>query len=196
MVRLAAINPHFGWFLSMVGVPHQSSRPISAVRPPVWRHPAVFWTSAFLLVLLLVQLVTYREVERESEPVRTAPSPSLVGAEAQRPSSTEIPVTPAEPQSMAAEVEAPGRTFIAKLNLQPRLVNGQVKGFVVRPEDPSILKGTPLQSGDVLLEVDGLELDPARAALLAKSVGDYQDVFVRFERGNAEQEGMLPLGTR
>lgn len=97
---------------------------------------------------------------------------------------------------MAEEVEAPGRTFIAKLNLQPRLINGQVKGFVIRPDDSSILKGTPLQSGDVLLEVDGLKLDPARAASLAQNVGDYQDVFVLFERGNAEQEGMLPLGTR
>lgn len=71
-----------------------------------------------------------------------------------------------------------------------------MKGYVVRPNDPSVLKGTPLQPGDVLLEVDGLELDPARAAALAQNVGDYQDVFVRFERGNAAQEGILPLGAR
>jgi type II secretory pathway component PulC len=71
-----------------------------------------------------------------------------------------------------------------------------VKGFVVRPDDPSMLKGTPLQSGDVLLEVDGLELDPKRAASLAQNVGDYQDVFIRFERGNVGQDGILPLGPR
>ena len=97
---------------------------------------------------------------------------------------------------MAAKVDPPGRTFIAKLNLQPRMVNGQVKGYVVRPDDPSILQGTPLQVGDVLLEVDGLPLDPARVAMLAQRVGQYEDVFVRFERGSGEQEDMLPLSTR
>lgn len=76
------------------------------------------------------------------------------------------------------------------------MIGGQVKGYIVRPENPSILVGTPLQPGDVLLEVDGLVLDPKRAASLAQNVGDYQDVLVRFERGSAEQDGMLPLGSR
>lgn len=161
-------------------------------RQPAWRNPAVLLTAGFLLVLLLVQVVASGGNEKESALDRTAPSPAVVGVEGHWPNSTGIAVTPGEHQATAA---ASGRTFIAKLNLQPRLVNGHVKGFVVRPDDPSILQGTPLQTGDVLLEVDGLELDMPRAALLEKSVGEYQDVFVRFERDSAEHEEMLPLVT-
>lgn len=149
-----------------------------------------------MLVLLFVWLVASDEQEPQNAAVRTAQSPDVYEVEGQRADLNEIIAAPAEPHPLAAKVEPPGRTFIAKLNLQPRLLNGQVKGYVVRPDDPSILKGTPLQTGDVLLEVDGLKLDPARVAALAQKVGQYEDVFVRFERGNAEQEDMLPLGTR
>lgn len=180
----------------MTGFEPQSPRPLAATRRPAWRHPVVFWSVALLLVLLFVRLIASRGDEPQNVRAPTAPSPTVTRVEGQWPDATGVAVAPGEPQPVAKEVEAPGRTFIAKLNLQPRLINGQVKGFVVRPDDPSILNGTPLQSGDVLLEVDGLELDPARAVSLAQNVGDYQDVFVRFERGNAEQEDMLPLGTR
>jgi type II secretory pathway component PulC len=108
----------------------------------------------------------------------------------------ETKVAPDKTHPLASKVEPPGRTFIARLNLQPRLLAGRVKGYVVRPDDPSILNGTPLQPGDVLLEVDGVELDSESVAALARNVGQYEDVFVRYERGNAEQDGMLPLGTR
>jgi type II secretory pathway component PulC len=147
-------------------------------------------------VLLLVWLATSDEPEPPNQAVPSAQSPTVSNVEEQQADLTGIPAAPAEPHPLAAKVDPPGRTFIAKLNLQPRIVNGKVKGFVVRPDDPSILEGTPLQSGDVLLEVDGLPLDAARAALLAKDVGQYEDVFVRFERGSAEQEDMLPLSKR
>jgi type II secretory pathway component PulC len=145
-------------------------------------------------VLLLVRLATSDEPEETA--VRSAQSPFVSEGQVQQADITETPAAPVKSHPLAAKIDPPGRTFIAKLNLQPRILNGAVKGYVVRPDDPTILKGTPLQTGDVLLEVDGLKLDPARVALLAKNVGQYEDVFVRFERGSTEQEDMLPLGTR
>lgn len=159
---------------------------------PFWRSPVVL-LAIVLLVLVAVWQLASNKPEALSDPV--------VGPET-RPENDSGPDLPAQtaaptiPLAMPEQVEAPGRTFIAKLNLQPRLVNGRLSGFVVRPEDASILQGTPLQKGDVLLEVDGLPLDRARAAALAENVGDYQDVYVRFARGNTEFEGMLPLGLR
>ena len=147
-------------------------------------------------MLLLVRLVASDGREPQNAAVRPAQPSSDYNVKGQWADFIGTTGGPAKPHPLAAKVAPPGRTFIARLNLQPRLLDGQVKGYVVRPDDPSILNGTPLQPGDVLLEVDGLKLDPARAALLAQNVGQYEDVFVRFERGNAEQEGMLPLGTR
>lgn len=180
----------------MTGFRPEDARPLAAVARPAWRHPAVLWTLAVLLVLLLVRLAISDELEPQDAAVPAAQSPAVSNLEEQQADSAGIPAAPAKPHPLAAKVDPPGRTFIAKLNLQPRLLNGQVKGYVVRPDDPSILQGTPLQVGDVLLEVDGLKLDPARVASLAQNVGQYEDVFVRFERGNAEQEDMLPLGMR
>ncbi len=173
---------------AMTGRRPQTTKHLATASRPSWRHLVVLGLVTLLLVLLFVRLTALDEMEPQNVAVRSTQSPMATIAETK--------AEPVEPLPMAAEVEAPGHAFIAKLNLKPRLLNGRVKGYVVRPDDPSILKGTPLQPGDILLEVDGLELDAARAAFLAQNVGDYQDVFVRFERGNAEREGMLPLGTR
>lgn len=162
----------------------------------MWRQPATLVAFAVLLVLLLVGVFASDSFETEGPAARSSGSPVVNGADRQWPGSVGTTGAPAESQPSAERTEAPGRTFIARLNLHPRTLNGRVTGYVVRPDDPSILNGTPLQPGDVLLEVDGLALDETRAARLAQDVGDYQDVFVRFERGNIKQEGMLPLGTR
>jgi hypothetical protein len=178
----------------MAGARPPGPKPIEASRRPIWRRPAF----PLLIALFAIPLVIWfaRTGEPQKMTAQAEISRPATGAEVQWPDLVEENASAtADNQTAAAPVEAPGRTFIAKLNLQPRLVNGQLRGFVVRPEDPSILQGTPLQSGDVLLEVDGLELDAARAAALANNVGDYQDVFIRFERGNVGQEGILPLGS-
>lgn len=162
----------------------------------LWRRPVVLLSAALLLGALIAWAILSSSLAPQTAPETSAQSPAVDGADLQWPGLTGTVQAPVQSEETAPEVEAPGRTFIAKLNLQPRLKNGRVNGYVVRPDDPAILKGTPLQAGDVLLEVDGLTLDPARAALLAQNVGDYQDVFVLFERGSRTQEGMLPLGTR
>jgi hypothetical protein len=178
----------------MAGARPTGPNPLDPSRRPIWRRPSVFILIALFAILMVVWFA--RTGEPQKVTAQAEISPPATGAEVQWPDLIEEnAVSTTENQTAAAPVEAPGRTFIAKLNLQPRLVNGQLRGFVVRPEDPSILEGTPLQSGDVLLEVDGLELDAARAAAMANNVGDYQDVFIRFERGNVGREGILPLGT-
>jgi hypothetical protein len=182
--------------LEMTGFRPQVTAPPAAARRPVWRHPAILWPVALLLLLLFARLVSQAMLEPEVQPQRSVEAATVDRVDEQWPRQGQSQEPRPDPLPTSTAAEAPGRTFIAQLNLQPRLVGGQIKGYVVRPDDPSVLKGTPLQPGDVLLEVDGLELDPARAAALAQNVGEYQDVFVRFERGNAAQEGILPLGAR
>ena len=175
----------------MTGFPLQTTRLNANPSRPARRHLVIIGLVAGLLVLLLVWLTAVEDPEPQIAPMTWGQSPATNAA-------TNVAATvaaPVAPAPMVPEVKAPGVAFIAKLNLKPRLRNGRVNGYVVRPDDPSILKGTPLQPGDVLLEVDGLKLDAARAALLAQNVGEYQDVFVRLERGDAELEGVLPLGT-
>jgi hypothetical protein len=178
----------------MAGERPSGPKPLDASHRPVWRRPAFLFAAALGVILLLVWLGRTSEpppqVAVSADPPAPAASapvqwPDLIDEDAAGASSN---------QSAATPVEAPGRTFIAKLNLQPRLVNGRLRGFVVQPEDSSILRGTPLRPGDVLLEVDGLVLDAARAAALANDVGDYQDVFIQYERGNVTREDILPLG--
>ncbi len=179
----------------MAGSKHRSTTVLPGPHRPLWRHPVVLAVLATLLLLILGWVVFSEGSKPPDVPASLARSPAVNG-DLQWPGLVGTAGTPVQSQPTAEESEAPGRTFIARLNLQPRMRNGRVNGYTVRPDDPSILKGTLLQSGDVLLEVDGLELDPARAALLAQSVGEYQDVFVRLERGNRQQEGVLSFGTR
>ena len=147
-------------------------------------------------VVLIAGAIRWADREEPSVLAQSTPSPAENGADLQWPDFAGTAEAPVEQQGTAAEVIAPGRTFIAKLNLRPRMRNARVTGYVVDPADPSILAGTPLKSGDVLLEMDGLMLDPARVAALAQNVGNYQDVFIRYERGSATREDMLPLGKR
>ncbi len=175
----------------MEGFPPQTARSNTTPSRPAWRHLVIIGLVAGLLVLLFVWLTAVDNSEPQIAPMTWDQWPAANTAA----NVAATVATPVAPPPMAPQVEAPGVTFIAKLNLRPRLRNGRVNGYVVRPDDPSILAGTPLRPGDVLLEVDGLKLDAARAALLAQSAGEYQDVFVRLERGNEELEGVLPLGT-
>ena len=163
---------------------------------PLWRRPAFLAALALLLLLVLAWSGSFSDPQPTDAPRAATGSPAGDGADLQWPDAAGAANAPARPEASIDEPVAPGRSFIERLNLQPRMQYGRINGYIVRPDDPTILNGTPLQSGDVLLEVDGLALDPARAAQLAKNVGEYQDVFVRLERGNRQQEGILSFGTR
>lgn len=169
---------------------------LPAPRNPFWRRPAVLPTAALLLVASIAGALRWADREEPPVQAQSTQSPVKNGADLQWPDLTETADAPAEQQGDEAQAVAPGRTFIGKLNLRPRLKNGRVAGYIVDPADSSILVGTPLQPGDVLLEMDGLKLDPARVAALAQNVGAYQDVFIRYERGSATREDLLPLGNR
>lgn len=179
----------------MAGLKHRPTAGLPGPDRPLWRSPVVLAALALSVLLIFVWVV----LSEDSKPL-DVPAPSVgstsVNGDLQWPGLVGTAGGPVQPQPNAEKPEAPGRTFIARLNLQPRMRNGRVNGYIVRPDDAAILDGTLLRSGDVLLEVDGLELDPARAAQLAQNVGDYQDVYVRLERGNRQQEGLLSLGSR
>ena len=175
----------------MKGLPGRTARTVATLSRPARRRLVIIGLVSGLLVLLLVRLNAVDELEPQIAPMTWGRLPTETTAT----NVAQTTVVPVAPRPIIVEVQPPGVTFIAKLNLKPRLLNGRVNGFVISPDDPLILKGTPLRPGDILLEVDGLKLDAARAALLAQDVGAYQDVFVRLKRGNAELEGVLPLGT-
>jgi type II secretory pathway component PulC len=154
--------------------------------------PQIIWAAILIMALALAAVVISRTIGAD-ETTRRAVPPIVVNKGA---TETEAPAATAATSAPAwttPEQQESGRKFIGKLNLQPRMRSGRIEGYIVRPEDPSILAGSLLQPGDVLLEADGVTLDAKAAASLEEDVGDYQDVYVRFERNSVEQEGVLTL---
>lgn len=162
-----------------------------------WLHPAVLWPTLLLAMLLVARLVT----GSAADPFDAgSPKSSRSAAEAESGNWNDVVDTSRGGQGSApgaaAPGTAPGRALIAGLNLQPRLVGGQLSGFVVRPDEAALLSGTRLRPGDVLLDVDGRPLDEARVAGLADEVGDFDDVEVRYERGGQERKTLLVFRQR
>ena len=86
-----------------------------------------------------------------------------------------------------------GAALLRELKLEPRRAASGDAGYVVTAADAKLLAATPLREGDVLLEIDGQNLDPARIATLADELGEYDDVWVSFERDGKKQEMLLEL---
>ena len=89
-----------------------------------------------------------------------------------------------------------GAAMLRELKLAPVRTPGGVTGYVVTAADADLLAATPLREGDVLLVLEGLELDPTRLTGLAEELGEYDDVWVSFERDGKKQETLLELRRR
>ena len=89
-----------------------------------------------------------------------------------------------------------GKALLQELELAPAAAKSGGTGYVVTKADAELLAHTPLREGDVLLELDGQKLDPARLERLADELGDYDDVWVSFERDGKKQEMLLELRRR
>lgn len=76
------------------------------------------------------------------------------------------------------------RRLLDQATLLPRMRNGQPSGYQVVPKGGSdLLRAAGLQSGDVLLAVDGVVLTPERVGELPKELAASTAPEIRFERG-------------
>lgn len=89
-----------------------------------------------------------------------------------------------------------GPALLRELKLEPRRAASGATGYVVTPADAELLAATPLREGDLLLEIDGQKLDPARIVTLADELGEYDDVWVSFERDGRKQGVLVELRRR
>lgn len=89
-----------------------------------------------------------------------------------------------------------GKAVLEELTLAPARTASGATGYVVTKADAELLAATPLREGDVILELDGQKLDPARLAKLGEELGDYDDLWVSFERDGKTIETLLELRRR
>lgn len=89
-----------------------------------------------------------------------------------------------------------GKAMLEELTLAPARTASGATGYVVTKADAELLAATPLREGDVILELDGQKLDPARLAKLGEELGEYDDIWVSFERDGKKIETLLELRRR
>jgi hypothetical protein len=91
------------------------------------------------------------------------------------------------------EPDPAGKALLQELTLPPVRARSGGTGYIVTKADAELLSHTALREGDLLLEIDGQKLDPSR---LADELGEYDDVWVVFERDGKKQEMLLELRRR
>ena len=98
------------------------------------------------------------------------------------------PPTPAPAAGAGAAVVDPAQ-LMAQASLRPRMRGLAVSGFTVSAGgDGSALRAAGLQSGDVILAVNGIELNSAgRIADLRRDLANSPSAEIRFERGGQER---------
>lgn len=106
-------------------------------------------------------------------------------------------VTPTpEPVSAPAAASVDPARLVAEASLRPRMQGLRVNGFTVSSKgDSPAVAAAGLQSGDVILAVNGQALDrPDRIAALRSRLADAADAEIRFERNGAVQTTTIRTG--
>ncbi|MEJ6788350.1 type II secretion system protein N [Brevundimonas sp. BR2-1] len=119
------------------------------------------------------------------------PGPQTVGPDAD----PVVAAPPVSPAAASAPRVDPAR-LMAQASLRPRMQGLRVNGFTVSAAgDGAALKAAGLQSGDVILAVNGTALDsPARIAGLRSQLSNSTSAEIRFERGGAVQTTTIRTG--
>jgi general secretion pathway protein C len=107
------------------------------------------------------------------------------------PSPTPQVVTPTAPpaQTPAVGAAVDARRLVAQAGLRPRIKGLGVSGFTVTPSgDGAAVRAAGLRAGDVILSVDGVELNsPQAIAALQDRLGGASSAQIRFERNGVVQ---------
>jgi len=106
-------------------------------------------------------------------------------------------VTPTpEPASALAAVSVDPARLMTEASLRPRMQGLKINGFTVSSRgDSPALTAAGLQSGDVILAINGQTLDrPDRIAALRGQLADAASAEIRFERNGAVQTTTIRTG--
>jgi len=102
----------------------------------------------------------------------------------------------AAPAAAAAPPPPPAQqeeTLRYRLGLAPRMAGGRVDGYIVRPgADLPALARAGIQPGDVILRVNGAQLDEERREELAWQIANSRRVEFEIERGDRPLRLILP----
>lgn len=100
------------------------------------------------------------------------------------------PVTAPAPQGETGQRE---ETLRYRLGLAPRMANGRVAGYTVRPNvDMPALARAGVQPGDVIVSVNGSNLDEERLQELAWTIANSSGTRFDVERGGRRLQLVLP----
>ena len=117
-----------------------------------------------------------------------AETPMGAAAPPPPPAGDQVVAPPAPVAASAAGVVDPAQ-LMAQASLRPRMRGLAVNGFTVSASgDGAALRAAGLQSGDVILAVNGIELNSAgRIADLRRDLANSPSAEIRFERGGQER---------
>jgi len=96
-----------------------------------------------------------------------------------------LSLSPQPAPAGAAETGVDPKRFMAAAALLPRMKDGKPAGYQILPrgDGAGVLAAAGLQPGDVLLALDGSELNSERVAELPAELAKSSEVELRFERG-------------
>ncbi len=91
------------------------------------------------------------------------------------------------PQQVAAQARGNLNELLRQARMEPNIVDGQTQGFVVRMIQPrSLLALLGIQRGDVLHEINGVELDsPEKALQIFQQLREARSISIGLERGGS-----------
>lgn len=107
-----------------------------------------------------------------------------------------VPQTMGPASSPAATPAVDPARLMAEASLRPRMQGLRLNGFTIADGgDATVLDAAGLQSGDVILAVNGVTLDsPARIAALRGQLANAASAEIRFERDGAAQTTTIRTG--
>jgi type II secretory pathway component PulC len=105
------------------------------------------------------------------------------------------PAPSAAPDSPEAAIQAETRRYL--LGMAPRQVNGRISGYTIRPgADLPALAAAGLRPGDLVVGVNGSELDQERLMDLAAGLANATRTVIAFERDGRRMEAVVRAPAR
>lgn len=89
------------------------------------------------------------------------------------------------PQQVAEQARGNLNELLRQARMEPNIVNGQTEGFVVRMIQPrSLLALLGIQRGDILRQINGVELDsPEKALQIFQQLREARNISIALQRG-------------
>lgn len=130
--------------------------------------------------------VTLVEVSQDHVVIRQGPARRRIGFPVPSGASSGAVAMPPAPAAAESRSDVTGADLMAALALTPRLREGRPAGYTVTPrgsQGAAVLARAGLQSGDVLLTLDGSELNRERMSELPQILAAATQVDLTYERG-------------